>query len=98
MNVFNPRRALSKRMHSSSEELANIISHGIGLIAALIGAPILLFAARETGSGGFFVGTIIFAAAMLTLYLASMLYRAWRETRTVYALLLFEYYATSSFI
>ncbi len=29
MNVFNPSRALSKRMHSSSEELANIISHGI---------------------------------------------------------------------
>ena len=93
MNVFNPRRALSKRMHSSSEELANIISHGIGLIAALIGAPILLLAARETGSGGFFVGTIIFVAAMLTLYLASMLYHAWPETRTKYALQLFDHSA-----
>jgi hypothetical protein len=50
MNVFNPRRAFSKRMHSSSEELANIIGHGIGLIAALIGAPILLLAARDTGA------------------------------------------------
>ncbi len=93
MNVFNPSRALSKRMHSSSEELANTISHGIGLIAALIGAPILLLAARETGSGGFFVGTIIFVAAMLTLYLASMLYHAWPETRTKYALQLFDHSA-----
>ncbi len=74
MNVFNPSRALSKRMHSSSEELANTISHGIG-------------------SGGFFVGTIIFIAAMLTLYLASMLYHAWPETRTKYALQLFDHSA-----
>src|SRR5207245_5115736 len=92
-NVFNPSRALSKRMHSSSEELANIISHGIGLIAALIGAPILLLAARETGSGGFFVGTIIFVAAMLTLYLASLLYHAWSQPRTKYALQLFAHHA-----
>jgi hemolysin III len=93
MSVFNPHRALSKRMHSSSEELANTISHGIGLIAALIGAPILLFAARGAGSGGFFVGTIVFVAAMLTLYLASMLYHAWPETRTKYALQVFDHSA-----
>jgi hemolysin III len=93
MNVFNPPCALSKRTHSSSEELANIISHGIGLIAALIGAPILLFAARDTGSGVFFIGTMVFVTAMLMLYLASTLYHAWPETRTKYALQLFDHCA-----
>lgn len=93
MNVFNPHGALSKRMHSSSEELANTISHGIGLIAALIGTPILLLAAHGTGSTGFFVGTIVFVAAMLAVYLASMLYHAWPETRTKYALRLFDHSA-----
>ena len=93
MNAFNPARTLSKRMHSSSEELANVISHGIGLIAALIGAPILLFAARQAGSGGFFVGTIVFVTAMLALYLASMLYHAWPETRTKYVLQVFDHSA-----
>jgi hemolysin III len=93
MNAFNPARTLSKRMHSSSEELANVISHGIGLIAALIGAPILLFAARQVGSGGFFVGTIVFVTAMLALYLASMLYHAWPETRTKYVLQVFDHSA-----
>jgi predicted membrane channel-forming protein YqfA (hemolysin III family) len=39
--------------------LANTISHGIGLIAALIGAPILLLAAFERGSRGFFIGTVV---------------------------------------
>jgi hemolysin III len=93
MNAFNPARTLSKRMHSSSEELANVISHGIGLIAALIGAPILLVAARQAGSGGFFVGTIVFVTAMLALYLASMLYHAWPETRTKYVLQVFDHSA-----
>ena len=93
MNIFIPPCAFSKRMHSSSEELANMISHGIGLIAALIGAPILLFAARDTGSDGFFVGTIVFIATMLALYLASTLYHAWPQTRTKYALQLFDHCA-----
>jgi channel protein (hemolysin III family) len=68
-------------------------SHGIGLIAALIGAPILLFAARDTGSGVFFVGMIVFIAAMLALYLASTLYHVWPETRTKYALQVFDHCA-----
>jgi hemolysin III len=93
MNVFNPPGALPKRMYSSSEELATTISHGIGFIAGLIGAPILLFAAHGTGSGGFFFGTIVFVAAMLALYLASMLYHAWPETRTKYTLQVFDHSA-----
>jgi hemolysin III len=93
MNVFDPPRAFSTRMHSSNEELANMISHGIGLVAALIGAPVLLLAARDTDSGGFFVGTIVFIATMLALYLASTLYHAWPQTRTKYALQLFDHCA-----
>jgi hemolysin III len=71
-------------------ELANTISHGIGLIAALIGTPILLLAASETGSGGFLVGTIVFITAMLALYLTPTLYHAWPETRTKCALRVFH--------
>jgi hemolysin III len=93
MNAFNRQLVFSKRMHSSSEELANIISHGIGLIGALVGAPILFLAARDTGSDGFFIGTIVFIAAMLALYLASTLYHAWPETRTKCALQLFDHCA-----
>jgi hemolysin III len=93
MNVVNPPRALSKRVHSSSEELANVLSHGIGLIAALVGAPILVLAVRGTGSGGFFLGTIVFITATLALYLASMLYHAWPETRTKYTLQIIDHSA-----
>ncbi|PYK97609.1 MAG: hemolysin D [Verrucomicrobia bacterium] len=72
---------LPRWTQSRGEELANAISHGIGLMAALIGTPVLLLAARNAGSAGFFVGTIIFAVTMLMLYLGSTLYHAWPQTR-----------------
>jgi predicted membrane channel-forming protein YqfA (hemolysin III family) len=62
---------------SLGEELANCISHGLGLLAALIGAPILMIAAWRGGDRFFFVGTAVFTAAMLLVYLGSTLYHAW---------------------
>jgi hemolysin III len=73
-------RVSLKRMQSAGEELANSISHGIGLCAALIGAPILLLEARRS-SPGFFLGTVIFVITMSMLYLGSTLYHAWPQTR-----------------
>ena len=66
-------------MHTR-EELANTVSHFLGLIAAIIAAPILLFAAWRSGNTGFFVGVIVFVATMLVLYFVSMLYHAWPDT------------------
>jgi len=66
---------------SAGEELANSISHGIGLVTGLIGTPILLLAALRHGSAGFFIGTIVFTVTMLVLYLGSTLYHAWPHTR-----------------
>lgn len=59
------------------EELANSISHGLGLLAGLLGAPILLVAAWRGGDRYFFVGSAIFSGAMLLVYLGSTLYHAW---------------------
>lgn len=66
---------------SRGEELANTVTHGLGLVGALVGTPILLLAASQTGNDGFFIGTIVFAATMLLLYLGSTLYHAWPQTR-----------------
>jgi hemolysin III len=73
-------RVSPKRMQSAGEELANSISHGIGLCAALIAAPILLLEASRS-SPGFFLGTLIFVITMSMLYLGSTLYHAWPQTR-----------------
>jgi hemolysin III len=68
---------LPRRTQSTGEELANTISHGIGLVIAMIGTPILLVAAFRHGSVSFLIGTIVFTGTMLLLYLGSMLYHAW---------------------
>ncbi len=73
--------ALPPRPQSAGEELANTISHGIGLVAALISAPILLLAVSDRGSTGFFIGTIVFAITMSILYLSSTFYHAWPSAR-----------------
>ena len=79
MNVSDELCVSSKRMQSAGEELANSISHGIGLCAALIGAPVLLLEARRS-SPGFFLGAVIFVVTLSALYLGSMLYHAWPQT------------------
>jgi hemolysin III len=81
MNVIDEMRAAPIRMQSTGEELANSVSHGIGLVAAVIGTPILLLAAFQHASSGFFIGTMIFTATMLLVYLGSTLYHAWPRTR-----------------
>jgi hemolysin III len=81
MSVANEMRAAPIWTQSPGEELANSVSHGIGLVAAVIGAPILLLAAFQHGRAGFFIGTIIFTVTMLLVYLGSTLYHAWPQTR-----------------
>ena len=93
MDVVDELWSLARWTQSPGEELANSISHGIGLLAALIGTPVLLLAALHAGNSGFFVGTIIFAATMLVLYLGSTLYHAWPQTRGKCALQVFDHSA-----
>ena len=65
-----------KREQSQGEEIANSISHGIGLMAALVGTLFLVMRAARHGDAGFIVGTSLFSASMILLYLASTLYHA----------------------
>ncbi len=67
-----------KREQSRREELANSFSHGMGLVAALVGTPFLVTHAARHEDTGFIVGTSVFAATMILLYLSSALYHALR--------------------
>jgi hemolysin III len=81
MNVADDPAASSWRTQLAGEELANSVSHGVGLVAAMIGTPILLLAAFYHGSLSFFIGTGIFTVTMLLVYLGSTVYHAWPQTR-----------------
>ena len=69
--LLNPKHG-----QSQGEEIANSISHGIGLVGALIGTPFLIMHAARHENAVFVVGTGIFSATMILLYLASSLYHA----------------------
>jgi hemolysin III len=58
------------------EEIANSLSHGVGLALAIAATPILIIAATRYGTAWNMVGVSIFAVSMISLYLASTLYHA----------------------
>lgn len=64
------------RLQSHGEEIANSISHGLGLIAVIIGTPFLIAHAVRHTDVGFIVGASLFSATMILLYFTSSLYHA----------------------
>src|SRR5713101_8962934 len=63
------------------EEIANSISHGIGLALAIAAAPILIVSAVRGGSVWDMAGASVFASAMLCLYFSSTLSHALRHDK-----------------
>jgi hemolysin III len=64
------------RPQSIAEERANSLSHGIGLLLALVAAPVLIVAAARQGNTLNIVGASVFAITMVMLYFSSVLYHA----------------------
>ena len=67
---------VSTRSLPTREEIANSISHGLGLVLALAALPVLILSAMRVGNTRFIVGVSVFGASMVTLYLASTLYHS----------------------
>ena len=68
--------ALQERPQSLGEEIANSVSHGLGLLAALAAFPVLITAAHQRGDVSGIIGASVFATTMVLLYLTSTLFHA----------------------
>ena len=68
--------SLTERVASHREEIANAITHGVGLLLSVIGAPILVIAALARGDLLTIVGASVFGATLIALYTTSTLYHA----------------------
>lgn len=66
---------MSERPQTLGEEIANSVSHGLALVAALVAAPILLVAVSPQSAANI-VGAAVFVATMILLYFTSTLYHA----------------------
>jgi len=73
--------ALRERTQSLGEEIANSVSHGVGLLAAVAAAPVLILSAVQHDGAARIVGASVFAATMVLLYLTSTLYHALPRNR-----------------
>jgi hemolysin III len=67
---------MTERPQSPGEEIANSLSHGLGFVAALASAPILVLTTAQTGRTLNVIGAAIFAITMVLLYCASTIYHA----------------------
>ena len=67
---------------SRGEEIANAVTHGIGVLGALVGLPFLIVEAASRGDAWRVVGCTIFGATLLMLYTASTLYHSFPPSRT----------------
>jgi len=88
---------MSERPQSLGEEIANSVSHGVALLAAIAGAPFLIVAARDFGAANV-VGASVFAVTMVLLYLTSTLYHALRPGRMKRVFLKLDHSAIYFFI
>ena len=77
----------------SREDVANVATHGFGVLASLAGGSVLIVLAALTGSAWSIIGVSIFAASLLLLYSASTLYHASRNETTRRRLKVFDHCA-----
>lgn len=72
---------MPKRPQTPKEELANAVSHGVGLVLGLIGIPFLIQKAHETGETSTLVGVFAFSLGILMVYTFSTLYHSARNPK-----------------
>ena len=70
-----------ERPQSLGEEIANSVSHGVGLVLALAAFPVLITSALKRGDATGAVAAAVFAISLVLLYSTSTLFHAFRQGR-----------------
>ena len=70
-----------ERPQSLGEEIANSVSHGVGLVLALAAFPVLITSALKRGDATGAVAAAVFALSLVLLYSTSTLFHAFRQGR-----------------
>ena len=85
--------ALDDRPQSAGEEMANSVSHGVGLIAAVVASPFLIWVAANKGDALTVVGVSVFAISMILVYLSSVVYHSLPKNRAKRVFLIIDHIA-----
>jgi len=81
--MLNPTYPMESRERAQTlgEEIANSISHGVGLLAALAAFPVLVLSALQRSNAIEIAGASVFATTVVLLYLTSTLFHAFPQSR-----------------
>jgi hemolysin III len=60
------------------EEVANAVTHGLGLVASMAALPLLIVLAARRGDAWAIVGASVFGASLVTVYATSTIYHSLR--------------------
>lgn len=71
----------SLEQRTLSDELANTLTHGLGLVLSLLGAPGLIVMAARYGDVWHVITCSVYGAALVLLYAASTIYHGVQEPR-----------------
>lgn len=82
-----------RERYTPSEEIANGVTHGVGLGASLVGALLLVVLTALHGDAWQVVSSGVYGATLVTLYTASTLYHSFRGDRAKRALRVFDHCA-----
>ena len=80
-----------KDRYTLKEEIANGVTHGVGLGGSLAGAALLIVVTALKGDGWQIASSIVYGSALITLYTASMLYHSFQGERVKRALRIFDH-------
>jgi len=89
----NETKATQPRTYSRGEELANWLTHGIGLLMSAAGLTLLIVFASLRGDAWHVVSFTVFGLALLFLYTASTLYHRWQNAHGARLLLKLDHTA-----
>jgi len=81
------------KMRLNVEELANTVTHGIGLLLSIAGFGVLLAFAILRGDASHLIACTVYGATLICLYAASTLYHAAVSARLKHALRIFDHSA-----
>lgn len=80
-----------RERYTPTEEIANGVTHGVGLGASLAGAALLISITALDGDGWQIASSVVYGTALVTLYTASTLYHSFRGERVKRALRVFDH-------
>jgi len=81
----------NERIQSFKEEVANAVTHGAGVIFALIGIPFLITYAIDKGNAATVWSVSMFSVGMLMVYISSTLYHAIQNPGTKFKLRIWDH-------